>query len=754
MVDTVEIPGEPVAPTDLANQWAAAFVRYVQDDNSGSFVLQNCRCATGWEAITILVRAEVPQQSRYDIRYEEPLAVVFDLNNERLPEVLALRKDFPQVPHLNLRREQIPKSLCLFAENPNDVKLRWTPVLLGKRILWWLKETARGSLHQQDQALEPFFGGITRPLIIPPDIFSSGAREVLQVYHAPLGDGREVLLADTPGTTPSGLNAPEFSLFAFKLPTQETGVIHVEPQTLFELQLLCSTAGYDLFEELRAALREGIGRVLGEPKGTILVLEIPKQREAGMAIERSDIFGFRCRIETQRGLADIGPGKLGELLGVLGPDPTVASVNPRYVPLLQTGSELAAANIRVELLMPQKLLTPVDAAFFSGHQDRIAPRILAVGQGALGSQLFENLVRQGFGEWTLIDEDFFAPHNAVRHAIMGKRYGLSKAVQMASLANETFAGPPIAKAINADVLAPGVHAEEIRIKARDADVILDMSVSVPVARHLALDLESNAKRISTFLSPTGLDLVVMSEGAGRSVPLDVIESQYNRAVVNDERLVGHLQMVFGQVRYGGSCRDISSRISQETVALHAAIGAKAVRDAVVQSGPSLSIWRCDREQMTVARYDIPVEPAQTITVKDWTIVTDDGLHCKLTEYRAQRLPRETCGVLLGYLDTMRRRIYVVDALPAPPDSVEEPDGCERGIIGLNDMVRSASERSLHQVDYIGEWHSHPDGASCSPSIRDLAQMEWVKARMNPEGKPALIGIVCAGERITFLVTEP
>ena len=46
--------------------------------------------------------------------------------------------------------------------------------------------------------------------------------------------------------------------------------------------------------------------------------------------------------------------------------------------------------------------------------------------------------------------------------------------------------------------------------------------------------------------------------------------QYYRTILRDERLRDHFQRPEGRVRYGTSCRDVSLRLPQALVALHAA----------------------------------------------------------------------------------------------------------------------------------------------------------------------------------------
>ncbi|MFZ1991656.1 MAG: hypothetical protein WAW96_18020, partial [Alphaproteobacteria bacterium] len=66
------------------------------------------------EAVIFDVEVELGQRSVHDIRRYERIATVFSPSDAKAPEVLALRYDFPKVPHLNLREHEVPRSLCLF----------------------------------------------------------------------------------------------------------------------------------------------------------------------------------------------------------------------------------------------------------------------------------------------------------------------------------------------------------------------------------------------------------------------------------------------------------------------------------------------------------------------------------------------------------------------------------------------------------------------------------------------------------------
>ena len=45
------------------------------------------------------------------------------------------------------------------------------------------------------------------------------------------------------------------------------------------------------------------------------------------------------------------------------------------------------------------------------------------------------------------------------------------------------------------------------------------------------------------------------------------------------------------------------------------------------------------------------------------------------------------------------------------------------------------------LEYIGEWHSHPNGASTTPSNDDINVFEWLTVLMKRDGLPAVMMII-------------
>jgi hypothetical protein len=168
------LPGEQIAPADLSIPKAQKVIEALHNHSLQYIEFVACQREKieqrTREYIIVDVEVELPQRKKHDIRLYERIAMVFTSEDDRVPEVLALRPDFPQVPHLNLRSRPGPQSLCLYDESYSELKLTWTAPRFLERIREWLALTARGELHQDDQPLEPLLVGLPYTLIIPPEM--------------------------------------------------------------------------------------------------------------------------------------------------------------------------------------------------------------------------------------------------------------------------------------------------------------------------------------------------------------------------------------------------------------------------------------------------------------------------------------------------------------------------------------------------------------------------------------------------------
>lgn len=736
--DYLPAPGEVVWADNLTVPKARETARFLLSAVHPYARFVEARKNGANEVIVADLAIEVGQEPVHDIRPQERVAVEFTPSDSFPPEVLALRADFPLVPHVNLRPNEFPRSLCLYEESYCEVKLRWTPAAFIERIRIWMRDTGTGTLHRDDQPLEPILLTWSH-LVLPSDLFTDGQQnepEKLVITNYIRDEKRgEVLIAERPESAAGKPGIP-FVAATLTCPPQPHGVIRHQPSNLAQLHDLAAATGMDLLSELFQRLATWDRTAAPLTSRLVLIVYFAKMRRAGAPPETSDIWAFLtlATVETigsTLGVWEVRDGKVGQLIGA-------------------TVDRSRASNIAISSLNPTFALSRARAAALSGFTfDR--RHITAIGVGALGSQVIPILVREGYGEWTVVDDDRLFPHNLVRHGLTKQAVGYAKAVAVHVMGNEILEDAAMRTPIVADVLRPGDSAPLLKTAFDEASAIVDFSASVAVARHLARDVSAPApaRRISLFLNPTGTDLVLLAEDAARQIPLDCLEMQYYRELLVNPELADHLSAPGNQVRYAQSCRDLTSTVPGELVALHAAIGARALRHALASEEAQVRIWKAAPDG-GVRTFGITVQPPVKEVLGEWTLHTDDGLLGKMRALRKEKLPSETGGVLLGSFDMQRRIVYVVDTIPSPPDSQEWPTVYIRGFAGLRASVASAEKKTRQMLHYVGEWHSHPDGYGAAPSNDDLRAFDWLTRHLEADGVPALMMIAAEGGTAFYL----
>jgi integrative and conjugative element protein (TIGR02256 family) len=482
--------------------------------------------------------------------------------------------------------------------------------------------------------------------------------------------------------------------------------------------------GLDLMTTLRRHFREWTGNIGVLSARLILIVSLPKRRADDAEAEAEETWGFLTTLEVRQVGVEIGLWELRD--GI----PGLLVVPPQ---------DRNGSAVKLELLNPVETLTRSAAAILNGLAAPAETRVVAVGAGALGSQIIINLVRAGYCTWTVVDDDWFLPHNLTRHYLGHYAIGSAKADVLSWVANGLLDGPRVATPIIANIRSSSKN-EQLRESLQGAGVIADFSASVTAARHLALDIDSDARRISVFLNPDGTDLIVLAEDAERRTTLDQLEMQYYREVITRPELEQHLTRRGQRLRYARSCRDVTATMPQDAVATLAGVGARAVRTAMDRAEPTLAIWRTD-EELNVSSIRSKPAPTVRLETEGWVFCTDTHLLGKLRELRAAKLPNETGGVLIGSYDLQRRIVYVVDTIPSPADSKEWPTLYIRGSEGLRQRIQEIDDRSAGWLQYVGEWHSHPDRHSCAPSSDDRKVFDWITTHLGVDGLPGLMIIV-------------
>lgn len=621
----------------------------------------------------------LPQYRLIPVRNIEPITIYIS-NEETLP-IVTVRDDFPIVPHLNVHEDNVRKSLCYSDLGYHEIRHKLNGRFLLTCIENWFRKTSMNQLHRPDQPLEPFFPYVNNVIIWNGQL----GKPYFDKYIVEDREFGKLMYQSSDGNY--------FAVFSLPVPPDFSNLIHNMPQTLLELLRSfknCDTIITWLTDLLSIVRFPKIyNKYFRQERNSLLAckvlinIAIPKQRTDRAPIETFDLRSFVIDKSLKDILTDYGLSLNGSKLEPskhTGGNGANIAITPFIVHLAQSKLKCRWAN-------------QVDETDGEKH-------FSLVGVGAIGSHILNNCLRSGYGKWTIIDHDYFWPHNIARHVLTSNDIGYSKVKSLEKVASHIQSDSDLV-AIASDVFGKD---NSVIVAFGQSDIILDASASIAVERHLALDVQSDARRISCFLNPQGTATIMLLESVDRSARLDLLEMQYYRELLKNEKYSDHMSLPETLV-YSGTCRSISSRISQDNISLSAALCCKAIKLHTSNTNGEIIIWTHATD--SVEKESFMADKWITHEQGGWKIELSLSLLGEMRTDREKALPNETGGVLIGAYDIARKRIYVVYQVRAPEDSISSPTSFIRGCANLPERLKYIHETTLDNLTYIGEWHSHP-----------------------------------------------
>lgn len=707
-------------PTEPQSARARDFVRYLTAAAEYPYATLIAVEANGpWDAVVIDVEAELPQRRVVEIRDREPIRIEFPVDDSCPPQAYALREDFPHdLVHTNYGTSHGRRWLCLWEESWAETRTRLDPETLLQRLRSWLTRTAAGENHATGQPLEPLLQTTSNTLIVPADLESlGGPLSVVGIAE----EGLSTVLRLGAGGTGKG----QLNVFAIDAPATVQRAFMRMPRTLADLETIADGLGSAFLGRFRQWLRDG-DRDMAEC--VLVLLRVPLRASPEAAVTQIELRAFSTRLEA---------GGVGVALGVL---LAGADGNGPVMNLIPTSGDPGSVRIdpwRVVHRLNRQAARALAGA--GGDGDR---HVLAVGAGAVGSNVIEIASRSGVATWTIVDDDVVLPHNTVRQAQGNRDVGTGKAASLAALVSARLADPGVAAPLVANILEPGARADELRDAVGRADLVLDLTASPAALR--ALSAMPEASRVaSLFFGPDGSDLVLLAEPEGRAVTVEEIEAQYFWACATRPELSGHLDSGrLDFVRYANACQDLTRPLPPWKVVTLSAIGAHEL-ELLLTSQPraSSTMWRLDQTTGAVARVDLNVSAVHRAKLGEWAITISHAARAEIEAERSAALPAETGGVLLGTVDLDRQIVHVTGSLPATRDSDHSPAFFVRGSEGLRHRAEQLRMRTADVLSYLGEWHSHPNGVPTKPSHDDEALFGHLSQMLGPVARPYMMAIM-------------
>ena len=699
-------------------------------------------------AVALPVRVNRPSRGpvgNIDIRAEEPVLLL--LHHEHYPYRGTLacsdRLYFPhdRLPHLTLMGPALPAIFCLHRGNFDDWMAERTIFHLVKRVRDWLCDAACNRLIPPGDGWEPIriesYGGVS--------IYSASELQQYVQERSKSTNGKEGFsllryklssrITDDPlaGSASNAIEVVE--IVARKDANQVASQVRKlnkrydtqQPTDRFLLGMLIWTAEDNICDSYFADIPTTLPQ-LSQWGGNL-----------GLPINRALDRYQRKRYQLFNGIPII--------LAIRRPSNLIGDTSDIELVNLVICSDEGA-------VFPMRNISPLTtekAQLISGIERLDCPNILAVGCGALGSKIEMHLARAGLTNMTLVDHDVLLPHNLVRHSLLADRVSNNKADALREEIDHMYRGQAEVTAVQANGI--DILRGNKKHPLNQYTWLIDTTASKAFEQAL-IDCQQldGIRVVRAEIAHRGQIGMMSIEGSERNPRLDDIkvylstlacEQDYLSDWLKAGRTAEKLDLQVDEIPIGMGCHTDTMVLADDAISFHAALMSTSFKHQITQASDEgylqLSFLGHDGD---VSRQEIPVPTVEIFQANNddfWEIRVAKPVKQEILKSVAESAPNETGGILMGNVNPNHKVVHVTKVLPPPPDSRSTPYMFERGVNDIPDTVRRIQSRTGGLIDYVGEWHSHPNGGG-QMSEQDQIAARQLQDILKSSGRPVHIMI--------------
>lgn len=712
------------------------------------------------EYIGISFDLRIPLPSRgtvnnIDIQEIEPVFIAFSLTNAKYsaPRAYSDRKDFPseKLPHLNPVGKGEPANFCLHRGDINEWYAEHTLLEFVERIREWLRDAAGDRLikigygdyfeitritnsvgyniYKQSDFINAIQFGYQKnltysyvwyeilnedPLISKKNTFSMKSRNIL--YESVISEVVELSkkINELPDSK-SSLNKLNIGIFLF-------------PPEDFILSNYFSNlpSNYADFEnwciELKLPIKVAMLEYLSKKYQCLQSIPIT------IAIRRpKNLINSSSNIEFLNFLVFAG-GDFTPKNNEINSESKIYILENRKPVTLDFAKELSCNN---------STTSPLKSIF--------------IGCGAIGSKLILHLSKSGFNNFVLVDDDKLSPHNLIRHGLLTESVGKNKAEALKAEISKIF----YADTANLNIETHNTSGQDFLNKYigfSNCSHVIDTTASNSFQMYLSdLALPLSIKCIRCEIAFDGKLGFFKVEGKKRNPRLDdlnvaLIDSAIENSLISDwlkdyrqKSINGNFE--FEEINIGVSCNSNTLKLSDDIISLHSASFSVAYKELKDSDKGFIQITNIEIDnKLSFQSEIIEVGEFQNLRFENdsnWRLRIKKDVEIEIKNDLKDNIPNETGGLLIGKVDAKRKIIYVTRFTKAPIDSIKKPYLFVRGISNVPEEIEFIREKTGNLIDYVGEWHSHPNGGTkLSPT--DKAAISELRSKLDRVPYPTFI----------------